>query len=184
MKRAILFFVALTGITAAAQVLPPPVPAAQVIPQPTLPPPSPTLPPTAFFPPATTAVLPVTNAPTANLSDLLTNLQVAVQQALPVLANFNDSFDFVVIGSNGLAELVPDTGTNLIVATGTNLVTTLSPNGMVAGTLVTNATSAASLSRGQVAGLLILENDLERLLPLLNTLNGLPPTGTNVVRAQ
>ena len=61
---------------------------------------------------------------------------------------------------------------------------TLAPGGQVAGTLVTNATSMATLSRGQVAGLLIIENDLEKLLPLLSTLNGLPPAGTNTLRPQ
>lgn len=185
MKKSSLIAIILVALTSAGQpVLPPPSPANQINVQPALPPPVPTLPFTTAFPAGVNAFSNATNASTTNLSVLLTNLQTAVEQTLPTLANFNDTFDFVVLGSNNIAQLVPDTGTNAIVGLGNAFDSfgMLSASSISAGTLVRNATPAGTLSRGQVAALLIIENDLERLLPLLSTVNDVPVSGTNSLR--
>src|SRR5215470_4337020 len=43
----------------------------------------------------------VTNLTLEEVSSLLTNLQSILQQTLPVLAAFNDGFDFVAVQSSG-----------------------------------------------------------------------------------
>jgi hypothetical protein len=183
MRKFCLIAFVFAALTSTGQpVLPPPSPANQIVVQPALPPPVPTLPPTPSIFGGVNALSTPTN--TSNVFVLLTDLQTAVEQALPALANFNDTFDFVVLGSNNIAQLVPDTGTNAIVGLGNALSSfgMLSASSISAGTLVTNATPAGTLSRGQVAALLIIENDLERLLPLLSTVNDVSVSGTNAVR--
>jgi hypothetical protein len=177
MKRVAFIFTALTAVAIRAQsLLPVPNPALQVIPSPALPQPSPTLPILAT-PGNNNSLSLITTVSPQSLPVLLTNLQVAVEQTLPVLAAVNDSFDFVSLGSNGIAQLVPDTGTNAFGSP--NLMSAFtasvpSPSSVV-GTLVTSAATQTTLTRSQVQQLLIIQNDLERLLPLLSALNGLAP---------
>lgn len=130
------------------------------------------------------------------LATLLSSLQTVTEQTLPVLANFNDGFDFFSLSSGitangGLASMgssfANNTATNFSKNTGQNFGRNLSAN--VATPTVPPATAAtnsfgipggiaASMpSRETLRALLVLQNDLERLLPLLTSLNG----GTNTL---
>jgi hypothetical protein len=101
--------------------------------------------------------IPVTTVLTvAEVAATLTNLQVAIEQSLPVLAAFNDTFDF----------------TSTVFQPQPSVAAAASPGIVVSGVLVTNA-----LARDTVRATLILQNDMERMLPLLNALNG----GTNAI---
>ncbi len=117
------------------------------------------------------------------LSQQLTNLEVNLQQVLPALAAFNDSFDFA---STLGGQTVPITSGGVPGTTGSN-------PGNVGGTVpgtptATNAATAVAgfaafpLSRDALRALVVLQNDLERSLPLLHALNtgtGLDELGVN-----
>ena len=186
------------GVVLSQTVLAPPSPALQVTPTTSLVPGGPAIPVGA----ATAASTGVNGASVVNvntLATLLANLQTVGEQALPVLANFNDGFDFFSLGSgpavnNGLAA----TGTSLANNSGTNFSNNSGRNfGMNLGANVATRTSpsvgvatnafgipgglAVSLpSRETLRALLVLQNDLERLLPLLASLNGGKPANAGL----
>ncbi len=116
----------------------------------------------------------VTNLTTTNLIGLLTNLQSAVTAALPTLTAFNDNFNFISTGVSATGSTTSQVTTNFGVPFGANAAA-------VTGTAVTNAfgippgVTTFPASRDTLRALLVLQNDLQRLLPLLEALNG----GTN-----
>ncbi len=123
-----------------------------------------------------------TNFTIGELSALLGQLQTNITIALPVLAAFNNSFDFVNIGVPGLGSartagvgLNPaGAGLNGPVATaGTSLsVGTSFPAGGLAPVLAgTNALGTAPLTRDTLRQLLVLEADMERMVPVLELVN-------------
>jgi len=100
----------------------------------------------------------------------LTNLQNNLISLLPQLAAFNNSFDFVSV--NGTNRLSAGSGQSALPAPpspGTNTGTTTN----AASLIPLPATNAVVLSpRDTVRALLLLQDDLERTLPLLGALNG------------
>ena len=128
-----------------------------------------------------------TNFSIAGLSQLLAGLQAQMQQVLPVLNAFNNSFDFISIGSltntGGFtgtgANLSSSSSANLSSQTGANLGTTIA-----VPTLNTGSGSSlnafglppglgvAPVTSETLRSLLVLESDLEHILPTLNALNG------------
>src|SRR5947209_1097237 len=145
-------------------------------------------------PVATTAAV-ATNATLLALSDSLKLLQNNLQQTLPVLSLFNDNFDFVSLGDNGLASTsagVPPAPGNFATNLGTNLARNLGVNAAMptgsslfntppVATTATTVPSAAGLPQGvsslpvtrdALRALLVLQSDIERMLPVLNALNG------------
>jgi hypothetical protein len=177
-----------------------------------------------------------TNIFPAELASRLVNLQTELEQLLPLLAAFNDSFDFISVGPPGVpvttavpstvsgpavnlgADLSQNLSTVTAVNLGQNLSTSLAvptssplaltpPEGVVAesantGVAVINpgvglvpilsGPSGAvgfNSARDALRALLILQNDVERMLPIVATVNfstnniaafqtGTPPTGT------
>src|SRR4051794_10327429 len=153
-------------------------------------------------PPAPASVPAINSAAmVASLSQALFVLQTNVQEALPLVTFFNDNFDFMSLLNNSFANATApppnmsanlstnfagNFGVNTAVSTGPPLITTPSVS-----TPATTATPVASvapasgfaslpMSRDTLRALLVLQSDMERLLPLLNALNGGPanPNGT------
>ncbi|HTL55083.1 MAG TPA: hypothetical protein VL361_05355 [Candidatus Limnocylindrales bacterium] len=133
-----------------------------------------------------------TNFSVAGLSQLLAELQVRIQQVLPVLNSFNNSFDFISVGSNTNAAGLSGTEANFSSSLGANSAAHESvqlSTSVAVSTL--NSGSASSLNAfglppglgvapvtsETLRSLLVLENDIERMLPTLNALNG----GTNAL---
>jgi len=128
-----------------------------------------------------------TNATVAALSQTLLVLQTNVQYALPLLAYFNDNFDLFSFNDNNLAGNVspPNMSQNLAtnfasnlavntaVSTGPPLITTpvnrTTPQ--PAGITAVPGFASLPMSRDKLRALLILQSDMERLLPLLNEVN-------------
>lgn len=199
MKTVLALFVALVGLSASAQSLVAPQPALQVVPTPTIPPGTPAL--IVPVPVATVPTVPVVTPVTTNLSvlaTLLVNLQTATEDLLPWLTNFNNDFDLATLQTVSRAavpSLSPSIGfdQNFSLTVSTNLLGTAqgatapTPSGFgVTTPAVSPGTFSlppgfanSAQSRDTLRALLILQNDLERLLPTLTALNG----GTNVVGA-
>jgi hypothetical protein len=106
-------------------------------------------------------------------------------QALPTIAAFNDGFDFV---QSGTAVAAPSsttggsgtTAVNVTNPTAAPLVLQTSTNPFVLpagleGLGTTNGAGTFTITRDSLRALLVLESDLERVLPLLDAING----GTN-----
>lgn len=153
---------------------------------PTLAPPAPAIP-ASLRPAATNAPL---GSSMASLIQALGGLQVQLQQALPVLQAFNNSFDFVTIGSLTTTNTRPGTGANFSSNLGANFASSSSQNLSASAAVPTiNPASAAAanafglppelqaspITADTLRSLLVLQNDLERMLPTLSALNG----GTN-----
>jgi hypothetical protein len=136
-----------------------------------------------------------TNLSLAALSAQLTRFQEDLTQLLPLLAAFNNSFEFVTTGtmaptpvpSGGSVNLGSNLGQNLGSNFSGNLGSSLGvvPNG--SGTMTGASTNAfgfpAGLGVAPVTGttlrtLLVLQSDLERIAPALDALNG---SSTNFV---
>jgi hypothetical protein len=160
------------------------IPATPAIsPSPVFVPSSPALAPTAVSPGFVS-----TNASLIALADALAVLQTNLQQTLPVLSTFNDNFDFVSLGDNGLAATAAgapqgnfsaNLGTNFAVNLGVNAAM---PTGSSLFNTVANRvnTSAAGLPQGfatlpitrdTLRTLLVLQKDMQRMLPILDALN-------------
>jgi hypothetical protein len=129
----------------------------------------------ALFPITTTpsnVLVNSTNSAVAVLSSLLTNLQAAITATLPALASFNNSFDFVGIDSNGVPTATPaPTGT----PQGSGLTNALQNTNVLSATNDFGLAQFAANSpnaRDTLRALLVLQSDLERLLPALNAVNG------------
>jgi hypothetical protein len=128
-----------------------------------------------------------TNATVAALSQTLLVLQTNVQYALPLLAYFNDNFDLFSFNDTSLAgnvsppnmsqNLATNFASNLAVntaaSTGPPLITTPVNRTTPQPTGITAVPGFASLpmSRDKLRALLVLQSDMERLLPLLNEVN-------------
>ena len=136
----------------------------------------------------TTAAL-TTNATLVALSQSLMSLQTNLEQALPLLINFNDSFDFVnLAGSTAVNQangnVVVDHGANASLPTGRSLfnapasATAQVPAGVAEGVATIPVTSDV------LRALLVLQSDVQRMVPVLNFLNNgatnSPGTFTNL----
>jgi hypothetical protein len=159
---------------------------------PAMSPPSPALvPPTpALVPPTINPVSAATNATLAALSESLASLQTNIEQTLPILINFNDSFDFVSIMSGGAVSTAgnPNPPGNFAVNSGVNFATNFGVNfavptgpGLFNNRPNTAGQSSASTAQGVATlpvtrdvlrALLVLQSDMQRMLPVLNALNG------------
>jgi hypothetical protein len=154
-----------------------------------------------------------TNLLPADLANMLVNLQADLQELLPALAAFNDSFDFIAVQPVvEQSELSPPSGENLSVNLSTNLSTSpqagnlganlssvvgytatagfpapssvnFLPPGMVYLGSTVGPTEPAFTSnpvpgpmmvadRDSLRALLILQNDLQRVFPIVDTVNG------------
>ncbi len=119
-------------------------------------------------PPPTNAS-PATNLTVAQVGSLLTNLEAAVQNALPAVAAFNDNF----VISNGAASLAVNPAANAAGTLGSNTVTSVTA-AAPAGLLNAPASTPGSVS-ATLRSLIVLQSELQEMLPTLNALNG----GTN-----
>ncbi len=178
MKRTILYLLAGAALSASSQTVPLPTgPTLQPSP---LPPLIPTFPALPLIPgqPGLTNTPGTAGLSVATLSDLLTNLQNDIQQVLPTLAIFNDGFDFVPITGGQAIGITNGIGQT----TGAGTGVPLAPNAAIApGTTMSSAmTNAAGplpgfaafpVTRETLRALLVVQNDLERLLPLIDALN-------------
>lgn len=153
-------------------------------------------PPTPAFVPGGPALAPLTgtgglastNATLTALSESLAVLQTNIQQALPVLINFNDAFDFASLAAMGTASPAPHPMGNFAVNAGVNFATNLAVNSAVpTGSPLFNSPANAvaqvppgtsqgiatvPVTRDVLRALLVLQSDMQRMLPLLNALNG------------
>ena len=154
------------ALTPATPVMAPPSPA--------LVPGSPAIAPPTLHP----AAAPVTNATLAALSDSLAVLQTNLEQALPILINFNDSFDFVSLLNGGAASTAgtPNPPGNFAVNAGVHFATNFAaPTGPAAAQSPAAASQGVAtipVTRDVLRALLVLQSDMQRMLPVLNALNG------------
>ena len=131
-----------------------------------------------------------TNLSIAGLAQLLTGLQGQLQQTLPVLNALNNSFDFVSVGtltnSTGMggtgANFSSSSGANFSSNTGANVGSSVAASTInVVGFGPLNAfglppgLGVAPITSETLRALLVLQSDIERMLPTLNVLTG----GTN-----
>ena len=154
---------------------------------PALTPPAPT---SSTGPTSTNVVVPV-----GQLAPLLTNLEMTIVQVLPVLSDFNDQFDFVPVVQGAPSTSTSATSSSSLPSMSTSLssvnratasaqpssstaATTgfLLPPGL-AGLGTTNGLNTLTLSRDTLRALLVLQADMERMLPVLDAVNG----GTNFI---
>jgi hypothetical protein len=132
-----------------------------------------------------------TNIALTDLMTLLAQLQNDMQQVIPALAALNNQFEFAnvtptvqssaVVGTNAAVAARLPGGANLrrfgttarvLTPTGVTNSLGLSPGfAASAGILATNPV-AATVARDELRTLIILQNDLERSLPLVAALNG------------
>jgi hypothetical protein len=130
----------------------------------------------------------ITNATLVSLSGLLQVLQTNLQQTLPVLSLFNDNFDFVSLGDNGLAAAAASTpagnfsqnlatnyaanfAVNTAVSTGGSLFNTAAARVNPAAAGLPSGTANVPVTRETLRALLVLQSDIQRMLPVLNALN-------------
>lgn len=152
---------------------------------PALSPPSPAL----GNPRAAAAGTVAANFSIASLAQLLAGLQTQLQQTLPVLDAFNNSFDFISVGSltNGTGTGTAGTGANFSSSLGANFSSNAGANMSSSAAVPTlNGGSStvlnafglppglgvAPITSQTLRSLLILQSDIERMLPSLNALNG------------
>ena len=169
MQRTSLLILLLTSVSVGAQVMTvdPPV----LTPSPVVVPGGPVM--GSAVNPAVTNSGPANLTP-ADLTAMLANLQGAVQEALPVVAAFNDTFVF----TNGVAP-----GANMSVNLGRNMATNVASNfgvnfarPAVAPLGVLNSVAGPPGSvNATMRALVILQQEMQEILPMLNALNG----GTN-----
>ncbi|HEV2390987.1 MAG TPA: hypothetical protein VG146_01355 [Verrucomicrobiae bacterium] len=125
-----------------------------------------------------------------NLAQALESMQTNLSAALPSVAAFNDSFDFVNIG---LVSGVPATtpapagatiSNNLAAGFGANVVlppgATAGSGTVLPGTAGPTGFANLPLTRDSLRALLILQNHMEQMLGLLAELNG---TSSNALAA-
>ena len=139
--------------------------------------------------PATPNAGVATNATLSALSDSLLVLQNNVAQTLPLLSTFNDNFDFVSLGDNGQASgtatsapgnfsanlatnFATNLGVNTAMPTGGSLFNTPPVRTVPAAAGLPQGTATIPVTRDTLRALLVLQADLQRLLPVLNGLNG------------
>ncbi len=142
----------------------------------------------ALPPPAPNPNVIVTNATLVSLSDLLLVLQTNLQQTLPALSTFNNNFDFVSLGDNGLAASAsPNPPGNFSANLATNFAGSFGVNaatptgGSLSNPAAARMNPAAAglpaglagvpVTRETLRALLVLQSDIQRMLPVLNALN-------------
>jgi hypothetical protein len=146
---------------------------------------------------AQVAITPVTPASMAALSTALTALQTNVLDTLPLLKFFNDNYNFgdnfapvpppgnmsVNMGTNYAGNF----GVNMAVSTGVSLFNApVVKTPVVPGGVTTVPGFASGLpvpppvSRDTLRALVILQSDMERLLPLLDQLNSSAANSTGL----
>ena len=138
--------------------------------------------------PATVPTGVVTNARLLALSDALVMLQTNLQQTLPLLASFNDNFDFISLGDNGVAatttsapqgnfannlatNFATNLGVNAAVPTGPSLFNTAPNRTTVSAAGLPQGFASVPETREALRALLVLQSDIERMLPVVNALN-------------
>ena len=105
-----------------------------------------------------------------------------------MLINFNDTFDFVSLAGAGVASTPPHPMGNFAVNAGVNFATNLAVNSAVpTGTPLFNSQANAvsqvppgtsqgiatiPVTRDVLRALLVLQSDMQRMLPVINALNG------------
>jgi hypothetical protein len=130
----------------------------------------------------------VTNATLLALSDSLLALQTNLEQTLPNLILFNDNFDFVSLGDNGTAatpasnppgnfsvnfatNFAVNAGVNSAVPTGRSLFNTVANRTPVAAAGLPQGFAAVPVTRDTLRALLVLQSDIQRMMPVINALN-------------
>ncbi len=114
----------------------------------------------------------------AELSTLLGELETNIVTTLPVLAAFNNSFDFVNFGLSGARPgLVPTTTANFGTSLGSNFSLNLAAHAGAnvatpTGTGTNGGFASVPITRDTLRQLLVVQADLERALPLLEIVNG------------
>jgi len=130
----------------------------------------------------------VTNATLTALSESLAVLQTNIQEALPVLISFNDNFDFLSLSGTGTASTAPNPPGNFAVNAGVNFATNLAVNSAVPTGLplfnsranavaqvppgTSQGVATIPVTRDVLRALLVLQADMQRMLPVLSALNG------------
>ncbi len=129
----------------------------------------------------------ITNASLLALSESLLALQTNLEQTLPNLILFNDNFDFVSLGNNGVAapsnppgnfavnfgtNFAVNAGVNYAVPTGTSLFNTVANHMPAAAAGLPQGVASVPLTRDTLRALLVLQADLQRITPVVNFLNG------------
>ena len=143
-----------------------------------------------------------TNATLGTLSASLMVLQTNLQQTLPILILFNDSFDFVSLANTGLgvsgtanppgnfgsnlgSNFAQNFGANAAVSTGGSLFNSPPVPSNVNPTASPQSVPAVAISPDALRALIVLQSDIQRMLPLVNALNGgttnAPGSFTNLV---
>jgi hypothetical protein len=150
----------------------------------------------AVTPPATALVSSASttasnNSSIVGLAQLLTDLQTQLEQVLPMLNSFNNSFDFISVGSLTPTGATGGTGANFSSSMGVNFSSSAGANlstSMAVPTLSSAPSTpvnafglppglgVAPITSESLRALLVLQSDIERMLPTLAALNG----GTNV----
>jgi len=153
--------------------------------------------------------LPSTNFLSADLSARLTNLQNEMQQLLPLLAALNASSSLNnsnLIGNAGSGPgagltnpygsallplnyttpatastitTLPDTPATPTSVNGTNTETLMARNGTLTGAIPAYGGFLTPAEQDTLRNLIVLQNDLERTLPLIESINGNTVSGTN-----
>jgi len=143
----------------------------------------------ALTPAGTTPPFVSTNASLAALAGALVCLQTNIQQTLPVLTMFNDNFDFVSFADNGsgstassapagnfssnlAANYAANFGVNAATPTGPPLITSTPTQAVPSAAGLPQGVARVPVTRDSLRSLLILQDDLQRALPLLVALNG------------
>ncbi len=132
--------------------------------------------------PGTAATGAATTGVSNSASDLgtsLINLQFQMESALPLLAAYNDSFTFVSNGptaTTGFAPvpLGPSVTNGVSALTGTTALTATTNAGTGVGTTAltsTNGFAAFPITSDTLRALLVVQSDIERLLPVLTAVN-------------
>jgi hypothetical protein len=139
-------------------------------------------------PTATTPAFVSTNASLIALADALVVLQTNLQQTLPVLSTFNDNFDFVSLGDNGLGatsaaaphgnfsanlatNFAVNLGVNAAMPTGSSLFNTVANRVNASAAGLPQGFATVPITRDTLRALLVLQSDMQRMLPVLNALN-------------
>lgn len=134
-----------------------------------------------------------TNATLVALADSLATLQTNLQQTLPILILFNNNFDFVSLGDNGLAATSsPNPPGNFSANLASNFARNMAVNTAVPtgpplnNNLASRTTPAAAaglpqgfatipVTRETLRALIVLQADLQRVMPVINALNNGTP---------
>ena len=126
------------------------------------------------------------------LSDALIMLQTNLEQTLPLVAGFNDNFDFISLSDNGVASttagnpsgnfgvsfasnqatnLAVNLGVDAAMPTGPGLFNTAQSTVAASAAGSAQGLSAVSFTRNTLRALLILQGDIEHMLTVVNVLN-------------